>query len=105
MSNKTTYLGPRVSLNTVLSDQSAPHFHVPSDGTFTADGQAIFNDKLDASSATFLTESRDTTVVDTSSIEDNQLSVMSVDGLQAAIRFRSGNTVYTWASDSTSTVA
>ena len=99
MSGITTYMGPVWSLRTNNANQNVPHLYLDSNTTLSADGIADFT------GATYLSPSTTTTTIATGTISDNELSVHSVDGLAAALRFRSGNTVYTWDSSSTATVA
>lgn len=107
MSTRTTNLGARVSQSTVLADGdlSIGTFEIPSWSSLTVDGSVFAQGILSYVNGTLLSNSTTTTGVASTTIDDNEVTITNVDGLTASLRFRSGNTVYAWASDSTATVA
>lgn len=116
-STQTTFLGPLVSLSTSAVDGgTVPHLLIPSSatitfagsatnsgtftnsGTITSTGLIDSNSTFDNAGGKFL--SRQTTASLTSlTLADGELAVDNVSVSSCVLRFRSGNTTYTFRAD------
>lgn len=110
MSFMTTNLGPRVSMSTTHADPASfMTLHIPSaaslhvQGTQVAAGLLRSTSTVNLQSATLL--SRATTASLTSlTLADGEWAIDNVSVTSCAIRFRSGNTTYTFRADAAAVV-